>query len=273
MPGDGMPRWIRIGPVQFQPSELAKLTAVLLAAYHLARRQTNLSSFSRGVLPSVGVTAVLMMLVLAGRDLGTAASIGLVVGLLLLLAGLRYRHLAVLGAGGAAVFVLMILFEPYRWRRILEFFNPSHDPSGAGYQINQSLIALGSGGISGVGLANSTQKLYFLPEAHTDFIVAVIGEELGLLGCLALITLFGLFLWRGLGIAMQADSPLGTYLGVGIVTMVVLQALINMSVAVNFLPTTGMPLPFISVGGSSLLVMLAACGMLLNISKHRCPHP
>ena len=156
-----------------------------------------------------------------------------------------------------------------RWRRIVEFFT-GQDPSGAGYQINQSLIALGSGGISGVGLANSVQKLYFLPEAHTDFIFAIIGEELGLLGCLALITLFGLFLWRGLGIAAQADSPLGTYLGFGIVTMVIVQALINMSVVVKLLPTKGIPLPFISVGGSSLMIMLAACGILLNISKHRC---
>lgn len=165
----------------------------------------------------------------------------------------------------------MILAEPYRWERIKTFFNPGQDPSGAGYQVDQSLIALGSGGISGVGLANSTQKLYFLPAAHTDFIFAVIGEELGLLGCLALITLFGLFLWRGLSIAVRADSPLGTYLGIGIVGMVVVQALINLSVVVRFLPTKGIPLPFISVGGSSLMVMLVASGILLNISKHRCP--
>ena len=247
MPGDGAARWIRIGPAQFQPSELAKLTAILFAAYHLARPKTDISSFSRGILPTVGVATLLMTLVLAGRDLGTAACIGLIVGLLLLLAGLRYRHLACLGAGGLAVFALMIAIEPYRWRRILEFVNPGSDPLGAGYQINQSLIALGSGGLTGVGLANSTQKLYFLPEAHTDFIFAVIGEELGLLGCVALITLFGLFLWRGLGIAMRADSPLGTYLGIGIVTMVVVQALINMSVVVTLLPTKGIPLPFISV--------------------------
>ena len=265
-------RWIHVGPVQFQPSELAKLTAILFTAYYLARRETDLTSFSHGVLPSVGVTAVLIVLVLGGRDLGTAACIGLVVGLLLFLAGLRYRHLLVLGMGGVSVFGLMILVEPYRWERIVAFFNPGQDPSGADYQITQSVIALGSGGISGIGLGDSIQKLYFLPEAHTDFIFAVVGEELGLLGCLVLMTLFGLFMWRGLIIAERADSPLGTYLGIGIVWMVVVQAVINMSVVVRFLPTTGIPLPFISVGGSSLMVMLAASGILLNISKHRRPN-
>ena len=166
-------RWVHVGPVQFQPSELAKLTAILFTAYYLARRETDLTSFSHGVLPSVGVTAVLIVLVLAGRDLGTAACIGLVVGVLLFLAGLRYRHLFVLGMGGASVFGLMILVEPYRWERIVSFFNPGQDPSGADYQIG-SLIALGTGGLSGIGLGNSIQKLHFLPEAHTDFIFGYI---------------------------------------------------------------------------------------------------
>ncbi len=174
-------RWIHVGPLQFQPSELAKLTAILFTAYYLARRETDLRSFSHGVLPSVGIAVVLIVLVLAGRDLGTAVCIGLVVGLLLLLAGLRYRHLLVLAMGGVSVFGLMVLVEPYRWERIVSFFNHSQDPSGAGYQIRQSIIALGSGGISGIGLGNSIQKLHFLPEAHTDFIFAVVGEELGLL--------------------------------------------------------------------------------------------
>ena len=187
-------RWIHVGPLQFQPSELAKLTAIVFTAYYLARRDTDLTSFSHGVLPSVGIAVVLIVLVLAGRDLGTAACIGLNVGLLLVLAGLRYRHLLILGMGGVSVFGLMVLVEPYRWERVVSFFNPGQDPLGAGYQIRQSIIALGSGGMSGIGLGNSIQKLHFLPEAHTDFIFAVVGEELGLLGCLALITLFGLFM-------------------------------------------------------------------------------
>ncbi|MEE8584794.1 MAG: putative lipid II flippase FtsW [Acidobacteriota bacterium] len=261
-------RWIRVGPMQFQPSEFAKLAAILFSAYYLSRSKTDLGSFSRGVLPSLGVTVLLAALVLAGRDLGTAACIALVFGLMLFLAGLPYRHIPILALGGAAAFGALVLAEPYRMQRIINYLNPGSDPSGAGYQIRQSLIALGSGGLGGMGLADSKQKLYFLPEPHTDFIFAVIGEELGLMGCLFLIGLFALFLWRGLSIALKADSRFGTYLGIGIVAMVVLQALINMSVVVQLLPTKGIPLPFISVGGSSMMVMLTACGILLNISKH-----
>ena len=268
MSGDGVARWIRIGPLQFQPSEFAKLVAIIFSAYYLSRSETDLGSFSRGVLPSLGVTVLLIALVLAGRDLGTAACIALVFGLMLFLAGLPYRHIPILVLGGAAAFGVLVLAEPYRIERIINYFNPGSDPNGAGYQIRQSLIALGSGGVGGTGLADSKQKLYFLPEPHTDFIFAVIGEELGLLGCLFLIGLFVLFLWRGLSIALKADSRFGTYLGIGIVAMVVLQALINMSVVVQLLPTKGIPLPFISVGGSSMMVMLTACGILLNISKH-----
>lgn len=268
MSGGEAARWIRIGPAQFQPSEFAKLVVIIFSASYLSRSETDLGSFLRGVLPSLAVTVLLIALVLAGRDLGTAACIGLVFGMMLFLAGLPYRHIPILALGGASAFGLMILAEPYRMQRIIDFLNPGSDPNGAGYQIRQSLIALGSGGLAGKGLAESKQKLYYLPESHTDFIFAVIGEELGLLGCLFLIGLFLLFLWRGLSISLRADSRFGTYLGIGIVAMVVLQALINMSVVVQLLPTKGIPLPFISVGGSSMMVMLTACGILLNISKH-----
>ncbi len=266
--GDAVARWIRIGPMQFQPSELAKLAAILFTSFFLTRAGTDLGSFRRGVLPFIAVLGALIGLVLAGSDLGTAACIALVSGLLLYFGGMRYRHVPVLAAIGAVIFTLLVALEPYRLQRIWSYLNPGDDPSGAGYQIRQSLIAVGSGGISGVGYADGTQKLHYLPEPHTDFIFAVIGEELGLAGCLLLVLLFSLFLWRGVRIALRADTPFGAYMALGIVSMVVLQAVINMSVVLRLLPTKGIPLPFVSVGGSSMLIMLAAVGVLINISKH-----
>ena len=261
-------RWIRFGPAQFQPSELAKVTAIVFAAWYLARKETELESFRRGVLPLLAVVGGLIALVLLGKDLGTAACIAAVCGLMLFAAGLPYRHVPLLGVAAAGTFALLVASEPYRVKRLLSFLDPAADPTGAGYQIRQSLIALGSGGMTGVGFADGRQKLHYLPEPHTDFIFAVVGEELGLVGCLVLLLLFGLFLWRGVRIALKADSPMGAYLGLGLVAMVVLQALINMSVVVQLLPTKGLPLPFVSVGGSSMMVFLGAMGMLLNISKH-----
>ena len=256
-----MPRWIRLGPVQFQPSELAKLTVILFTAYHLARPETDLSSFNRGILVERCCRG-------ASNDAGTRRPRS------------RYSrlHWTDLWDDAHPRWGSVAASRCTRRRRSrgvrghdsdgtlslsssLEFFNPGHDPGGGGgYQVDQSLIALGSGGVGGVGLARSVQKLYFLPEAHTDFIFAIVGEELGLLGCLSLITLFVMFLWRGMRIAAMADSRRGAYLAADIVSMVVLQALINMSVVVRLLPTRGIPLPFISVGGSSLIVMLVASG-------------
>lgn len=265
---NGVSRWIRIGPAQFQPSELAKLAAILFTAFYLCRYRANLGSFLKGVLPHLAAIGALIALTLAGSDLGTAVCIALVAGLMLYLGGLNYKHLPILGLLGAVVFGALVILEPYRLKRILSFFQPGQDPAGADYQIQQSLIAVGSGGFSGVGFADGTQKLHYLPVPHSDFIFAVIGEELGLLGTTSLILLFILFLWRGVRVARKADTLFGLYLGLGIVGMVVLQALINISVVLHLLPTKGIPLPFISVGGSSMLVMLTAVGILLNISKH-----
>ncbi|HSR66626.1 MAG TPA: putative lipid II flippase FtsW [Acidobacteriota bacterium] len=261
-------RWIRIGPLQFQPSEAAKLAAVVFTAYYLSRRGIDLKSFRRGLGPYLAAVGLLIALILAGRDLGTAALVAGVCGLLLYLGGLRYLHIPILAGGGAAVASLLILMEPYRLRRVLSWFEPQEDTLGAGYQIHQSLIALGSGQVTGKGLAEGTQKLYFLPEPHTDFIFAVLGEELGLIGCLLVLLLFGLFLYRGVRISLRADSLFGFYLALGIVSMIVLQALVNISVVLHLLPTKGLPLPFVSVGGSSQMVLLASVGLLLNVSKH-----
>ncbi|HSR51133.1 MAG TPA: putative lipid II flippase FtsW [Acidobacteriota bacterium] len=268
MGGGPAARWIRIGPLQFQPSEAAKLTAVVFTAYYLSRRGVNLASFRRGLVPYLTAVGLLIALILAGRDLGTAALVVGVCGMLLYLGGLRYLHMPILAGAGALGAVALILTEPYRLQRVLSWFEPGRDVQGAGYQIHQSLIAVGSGQLSGKGLAEGTQKLHFLPEPHTDFIFAVLGEELGLVGCLVLLLLFGFFLWRGVRIALRADSLFGFYLALGIVSMIVLQALVNISVVLHLLPTKGLPLPFISVGGSSQMVLLTAVGLLLNISKH-----
>jgi cell division protein FtsW len=187
---------------------------------------------------------------------------------MLFLGGLRFRYYV----GGlliaAPIFYFLVLRAEYRRGRILAFLDPASDPYGLGYQIRQSLTAVGSGGLTGVGLAQGTQKLFYLPEPHTDFIFAVIGEEVGLLGCLTILMLFGALFWRGIKVSLRADTLFGTYLGLGIISIIVFQAFFNISVVLSLCPTKGIPLPFISVGGSSMLVMLAGTGILLNISKH-----
>ena len=268
----GVQRWIRLGPANFQPSELAKLAVILLTSFYLVTRKEEFHSFRRGLLPYLAVVGAIVLLVLLEPDLGTAASIALTALFLLFLGGLRYRYL--LGRVLAAVPVLyfLVVRVPYRLDRFLAFLYPDRDPYGMGYQIRQSLIAVGSGGWSGLGYAQGKQKLSFLPEPHTDFIFAVVGEELGLLGCCTVVVLFGLFFWRAARISVRADSPFGTYLGLGIACMVILQAFVNMSMVVSLLPTKGLPLPFVSVGGSSMIMTMTAVGILLNISSHARGH-
>ncbi len=266
--GAGVRRWISLGPINFQPSELAKLVIVLFSAYYLVRYRESIPSI-KGLLPYLGLLALPLVLILSGPDLGTAASIAVTAGLLLYLGGAPLKYLLGLVLAGLPLLFFLVLNVEYRRNRLLAFLDPSQDPYGIGYQVRQSLIAVGSGGLTGQGFANGKQKLSFLPESHTDFIFAVVGEELGLLGCVSLLVLFALLFWRGVRIALRADTPFGSYLAMGIVCMVVLQGLINMSVVVSLVPTKGIPLPFISVGGSSMLVMMAGVGILLNISR-RC---
>lgn len=263
----GVRRWINLGPANFQPSELAKLAVIIFTSCYLAIRKDKFHSFHRGLLPYSVVAGSIVLLVLMEPDLGTAAGITITAGFLLFLGGLRYRYLLGLILIAIPTLYFVVVRVPYRFNRILAFIDPEKDPYGIGYQIRQSLIALGAGGWNGLGYAQGKQKLFFLPEPHTDFIYAVVGEELGFLGCLTLLILFALLFWRGARIAMRANSPFGTYLALGFTCMIVLQALINMSVAVSLLPTKGLPLPFISVGGSSMIVTLAAVGMILNISQ------
>ena len=265
---NGAQRWINLGVTKFQPSEAAKLFIVILTAYYLVENKGKLYSFRNGLLPYLSIVGVLMLLIIVEPDLGTAATIAVVAGLLLYLGGLQYRYLIGLALITLSLLYFLIFDVPYRRNRILAFLDPLEDPYGIGYQIRQSLIAVGAGGWIGLGLAEGRQKLLFLPEPHTDFIFSIVAEELGFLGCLTLVVLFGLFFWRGVRISLRADSLFGTFLGLGITCWIVVQALVNMSVAISLLPTKGIPMPFISVGGSSMLATLAAIGILLNISRH-----
>lgn len=264
---NGARRWIVFGPVRVQPSELAKLVIIVITAYFLSRPLADIRSLKKGVLPYAGIIAPVLLLILSEPDLGTSFCIGLTAFVMLFIAGLQWRYILGLVLAAVPGIYLFILRVPYRRNRILTFIDPSLDPYGSGYQIRQSLIAVGSGGWQGLGFAQSNQKKFFLPEPHTDFIFAVIGEELGLWGTLAILLLFIFLFIKGVKIALRADTKFGAYLGFGIVSMFTFQALINMSVVLSLVPTKGLPLPFISVGGSSMVVALAGVGILLNISK------
>ncbi len=264
---NGARRWIGFGPASFQPSELAKLALAVWAASYLSRRKPP-RTLGELVRP-VGILAGLFcLLILAEPDLGTAIAVVVMLAGVLLVAGTRLATLGVAGAVALVLGLAAIWAEPYRRARFLSFLNPWDDPQGAGFQVVQSLLAVGSGGVNGLGFAQGRQKLFFLPFAHSDFIFAVVGEELGLVGALLLVGGFALFLWRGVRAARRAPDRFGMLLGLGIVTGVVAQALFNMSVVLSLVPTKGIPLPFISYGGSSLVPTLFAVGVLLNISQH-----
>ncbi|MGI8784813.1 MAG: putative lipid II flippase FtsW [Acidobacteriota bacterium] len=264
---NGARRWIKLGSSSIQPSEFAKIALVVFAARYLTERQDVLNKFWKGLAPVCGVVGVFVALILLEPDLGTSACIALTVGVMLYVAGLSVRYLI-----GAALLVLpafyaLILRVPWRRDRVLAFLDPFNDPYGIGYQVRQSLLALGSGGWSGAGLAQGRGKLFFLPEPHTDFIYAVIGEELGMLGCAVVVTLFLLLYWRGIKGALRAPDNFGRYLGIGLVAMVSLQAFINLSVVLSLMPTKGIPLPLVSMGGSSVTATLMGLGILLNVSR------
>ena len=261
-------RWFKLGFLSFQPSEITKIFLVIFLAFFLEKRIGQINDLRHTLMPCLAVLAVFFFLIVAEPDLGTSVSIIAVAFILLFSSGLAYRYVVGILLSLIPPLFCLIFFFPYRMRRVLAFLDPWSDPQGAGFQIIQSLIAVGTGGLTGVGLMEGKQKLFYLPEPHTDFIFAVISEELGLVGCLFLITLFGVFLWRGLRLSLRAPDPFGQYLGVGLTMMVVCQAFINLSVVLGLLPTKGIPLPFISSGGSSLLISLLGVGILLNVSQH-----
>jgi cell division protein FtsW len=265
---NGARRWRGVGSFFLQPSEIAKLSIVLFCSTTLALAQEKIRSFTRGIMPQLLILLLVFGLILKQPDLGTGLVIAGTVFLLLFAAGAKVSHLASLSAIGLAGIAAAIFTEPYRMRRILAFSDPWSDPLNSGYHIIQSLYALGSGGLFGVGLGRSREKFLYLPEPHTDFIFAILGEELGFIGTAAVLILFFLFLWRGLKTAMNAPDIFGSMLAAGITSVIILQAMMNIAVVTASMPVTGIPLPFISFGGSALVFTLNGVGLLLNVSRY-----
>jgi cell division protein FtsW len=260
-------RWLQLGPFSLQPSELAKLVTVLFLAYFLSARSDEIDKVKNTLLPVIMVSAVTMVLLLKEPDFGTALAIAMIVATMLYMAGVRLRYLAppCLGALGAAA--ALTFTSPYRLERVKVFLDPYRDPLGAGFQIIQSFIAIGTGSFTGLGPMQGKQKLFFLPEPQTDFIFSVVSEELGFIGGVLLIAAFGVILWRGWRVSEASTCEFGRLLAIGLVVLIVGQAFLNISVTMGLVPNKGIPLPLVSYGGSSLVVTLAAVGILLNISQ------
>lgn len=265
----GAHRWFRLGPLGLQPSELAKIATVVLLAFVLSRRSAEQVNELRATLLPVGaLIGAMVFLIVIEPDLGSAVMVLATAAVMLFVAGLKFRYVgAALGAG--VVFVgLAILAQPYRIERIKSFLDPSSDPQGAGFQLAQSRLAVGSGGVTGVGFGMGQQKAYYLPAPHTDFIFSVVGEEFGLIGTLTLAAGAALIAWRGLRATMGAPHRFAFYAALGGTMLIVLQSLIHMGVCVGLLPTKGLPFPLVSYGGSSLIASFAVIGMILNVSQH-----
>ncbi len=265
---NGAHRWLKFPGFSVQPSEMSKLVLVVFLAYFLEKRAGEEGDFWRTFLPCGVVTGWLATLVVIEPDFGTAMMLALIFTVVIYTAGARLLHLAMAAAPALLVAMGLLIFVPWRLKRLVTFLDPWADQQAAGFQVVQSLIAIGSGGPNGLGFAQGKQKMLFLPFAHSDFIFAVVGEELGLVGALTVVAVFALFLWRGIRTALLAPDRFGMLLSLGIVTSIVAQALFNMSVVLSLVPTKGIPLPFISYGGSSLVPTLAAVGILLNVSQH-----
>lgn len=264
----GAVRWLRIGPVRFQPSEVAKFALVLFIAAWANQRRERMSRFGSGILVPLGAAGLLALLIFLQPDFSTSALLIAIALLLIFLAGAKPLHLAALVGPLLAVGLLAVRLSPYKWARVQAYLSPHADPNNASYQMLQSWIGLGRGGLFGVGLGESRQKLFFLPDAHTDFIYSVVGEEWGLAGTLALLVLFLVLIVRGLRIAVRCRDTFGGLMAAGITIAVGVYALVNMAITAGLLPTTGLPLPFISYGGTSLMLTLAAMGIVLNVSRH-----
>jgi cell division protein FtsW len=262
----GAKRWLQVGRLSFQPAELGKLTLVLYLAHRLAAQQPWRSRLLRHYLPLAGIIGVFFSCTLLQPDLGTAVLLLGIAAVVLFMGGVPLRYLVSSLVVTVPVLCMALVQVGFRWRRLLAFWDPWSVRLEAGFQIVQSLLAFGKGGLVGVGPGAGKQKLFFLPEAHTDFVFAVIGEEFGFIGCMAVLGLFGVLLWHGMAVAGRSQNPFARYLAAGITSMIVLQAVMNVAVVVGILPTKGLPLPFVSYGGSSLVVTLVSIGILLSIS-------
>ncbi len=267
---NGATRWIKIGPVTIMPGEIAKIAAIIFVAWFLSEDAGRIKSLTRGILPLLGIIALYGALIVKQPNLSTAITVCGIIIAMMLVAGLKWRYVATAGGIGAAGILSIALFmkDTYWYNRLTSFTDPFQDALGDGYQAVQSLLALGSGGLFGVGLGKSVQKNLYLPEPQNDFILAIIGEELGYIGVLLLIALYCLFIWRGIHIALNAPDQFGLLLASGIVLMVAIQVILNIAVVTSSMPPTGINLPFISYGGNALLIFMFSAGVLLNISRH-----
>ena len=267
-PVNGARRWLGVGGIGVQPSELAKLAAIFFIAALLERRMHRIDDLGYALMPIAMVVLGLVVLILLEPDFGTSMSLLLIAGVMVFAAGLNYRYLIGVTLAALPAIYILVMGSAYRRRRTLAFLNPWEDPLGDGFQVIQSLIAVGTGGVWGKGVMNGVQKLFYLPEPHTDFIYSVISEELGLVGATAVVACFCVITWRGLRVSLRAPDSFGAFLALGLTTMVAVQALVNISVVLGLMPTKGIPLPFVSAGGSSLLINLVGMGILLNVSQH-----
>lgn len=265
----GARRWLGASSLGFQPSEFAKLALVIFLAAKLSSMGENVRSLTRGVVPSLFVTVLLAMAVLKEPDMGTASLLVFTAFAMLFCAGARLEHLVMCVGAMLPVVAISIFSSPYKMARIFAFINPWKDPENSGFHIVQSLLALGSGGVLGLGLGASRQKFFYLPEQYTDFIFAILGEELGMLGALAVLALFVVFAFRAVRIALAAPDRFGMLLVLGCTFLIVIQAFVNIGVVTSSWPVTGVPLPFLSYGGTSLVVSLAAVALIINVGRHR----
>ena len=263
----GARRWLRLGPLLAEPSELAKFAMVFFLADFLSRRQERMNGFASGPLPAFIAVGPLALLILKQPDFGNTVMVVMLLFAMLFAAGARLKHLGAAGGGALAVLALQAVAKPYRMRRLSAFLDPWQTARGAGFQLIQSFIALGAGGGWGVGLGAGRQKMFYLPQAHTDFVFAVVGEEFGLLGAVAVLVLFGTILVRGMRVAHAEPDPFASLLAVGLTALLTLQALVNMAVVIGLVPTKGLPLPFLSYGGTAMVMAMAALGTLLALAR------
>ena len=267
-PVNGAQRWLQFWGLGIQPSEFAKLVCILFTALILERRMHRINDVRYSLLPIAFVVGGFAVLIYREPDMGTAVTLLLIAAVMTFGAGLSYRRMAAAAAIGLPILALVIVSEQYRLERLISFLDPWAYAADEGYQAVRAQLAVGSGGVFGRGLTLGVQKLFYLPEPHTDFIYAVIGEELGLVGATAVLLCYCVMAWRGLRIALRAEEPFGAFVALGLTTMICAQALINISVVLSLLPTKGIPLPLLSSGGSSLIVSLIGVGVLLNVSQH-----
>ena len=272
---NGATRWIGIGPITVMPGEIAKICAIIFVSWYLADRPDRILSVTRGIIPLLVLCGIYGGLIMMQPNMSTAITVVVIIVMIMFVAGMKFRHLMVLGGIGAAAGFALIFSDKdgYRLKRFTSFLDPFKDSLGDGYQVVQSLLALGSGGLTGVGLGKSVQKNLYLPEPQNDFILAIIGEELGFIAMIILLIIYLLMIWGGIRIAMNAPDRLGMLLASGVTAMIGIQVILNVAVVTSSMPPTGVTLPFISYGGNALWMFMISMGILLNISRHRKPDP